>query len=440
MRLTIVAIGSRGDVQPYVALGMGFRDAGHEVTIAAFPFYEALVRERGLEFAPITFKEPGEARRRRRGIFSWWVSASLREARSVAARRLADCRDACEEAEAIVVSNFGTLLGYHVAESMHVPLIRAYYTPVETALGHVPQPGSAPRGLAAKASEARYRVIRQLAWLFSRRWVNAARRDVLGLPPLPVRQLYDELDSHRVPLLYGYSPSVFRPAEAGDWMHVTGQWFLERPEDWEPPAALVEFLEAGPPPVYVGFGGASFHDPEETTAIVAEALSKAGRRGILGQPPPPAGAPSLPPEILAIDSVWHDWLFPRLAAAVHHGGAGTTAAALRAGIPSVIVPVFADQPFWASRVRELRVGPPPIPRRHLSADRLARAIETATSDAEMRERASAFAERIRSEDGVARAVDAFERGVAARPPRVRSGGGVAAGAYAHATSGGPWSS
>jgi sterol 3beta-glucosyltransferase len=171
--------------------------------------------------------------------------------------------------------------------------------------------------------------------------------------------------------------------------------------------------------VYVGFGPVPFRDPERAIAVVTEALSRAGQRGVIPQASLPRDA-ELPREIFAIDSVWHDWLFPRLNAAVHHGGAGTTGAVLRAGLPSVVIPAIDDQPFWASRIHDLGVGPPPIHRKRLSVERLAHAIRIATTDAGMRARAGALAERIQSEDGVARAVEAFERHTVAGEQQQRS--------------------
>jgi UDP:flavonoid glycosyltransferase YjiC (YdhE family) len=421
VRITIIALGSRGDVQPYVALGLGLAGAGHEVRLASFRLFESFVRERGLDFAPLAegaiSGEAGSSPQpkwveRGGGTLPWWV-ARFKDAKSVAHRRLADCRDACDGAEAIVVSPMGTLLGYHLAAYMHVPLVRAYFAPFGAFLGHT----SATLGatwLRRNVTRTTAGVVRQAAWQCARPWVNAARRDVLGLPPLPAREFYTSLDRRQNPLLYGYSPTVVPPYDRRDWVHVTGYWFLDRPPEWEPPTALVEFLAAGPPPVYIGFGGVAFHDPEETTALVVEALSRAGQRGIISADALPVAGARLPPEIFVGDAVWHDWLFPRLAAAVHHGGAGTTGQALRFGLPAVIMPLRDDQPFWARRARDLGVATPPIPRKGLTATRLAEAIRVVTSDGMPRERARALAERISREDGVARAVEAFEHAVAGR--------------------------
>jgi UDP:flavonoid glycosyltransferase YjiC (YdhE family) len=420
VRITLIAVGSRGDVQPYVALGIGLREAGHEVRLATHPRFEALVRGRGLELAPLA--EGSVSRGLRPGTrangagdqpgasLPWWLEL-LEDGRSVARRRLADCRDACAGAEAIVVSVLGTLLGYHLAEQLRVPLVRAYVAPFGAALATATLPGSGLGWIGPKLSVAGSGLARQALWQYGRPWVNAARRDVLGLPPLPLREVYGTLDARRTPLLYGYSPAVAPSAEARAWVHVTGYWFLDRAADWEPPAPLVEFLAAGPPPVFVGFGG-RLDRSGETATVVVEALSRAGLRGIL-QSERPAGV-SLPPDVFAIGAVPHDWLLPRMAAAVHHGGAGTTAAALRAGLPSVVVPDYADQPFWARRIHELGAGPRPVPRKRLSADRLAQAVGAAATDAAMRERATALGRRIEAEQGVARAVEVLERQLAHR--------------------------
>jgi UDP:flavonoid glycosyltransferase YjiC (YdhE family) len=208
-----------------------------------------------------------------------------------------------------------------------------------------------------------------------------------------------------MPVLYGFSPSVLPPPP--DWsseVHVTGYWFLDPPEDWTPPSRLVAFLEAGPPPLYIGFGSMGSRDPQKTSQLVLEALAPAKQRAVILSGWGGLETADLPAHAIAVDSVPFSWLFPRCAAVVHHGGAGTTAAGLRAGVPSVVIPFFGDQPFWGRHVAELGVGPAPIPRRKLTAERLARTIEIAVGDAGMRRRAAELGTAIRAEDGVAQAV------------------------------------
>ena len=168
---------------------------------------------------------------------------------------------------------------------------------------------------------------------------------------------------------------------------------------------MKDFLEAGSPPVYIGFGSMSSREPEATTRLVIEALRRVGQRAILLSGWGGLQKTDLPDMVFMGESLPHAWLFPRVAAVVHHGGAGTTAAGLRAGVPSITVPFFGDQPFWGRRIAELGVGPEPIPRRRLTVERLASAIQQAVGDDGMRLRAAKLGARIRAEDGIAGAVE-----------------------------------
>jgi sterol 3beta-glucosyltransferase len=199
------------------------------------------------------------------------------------------------------------------------------------------------------------------------------------MPPLSSRQRY--------PVLYGYSPAVLpKPEDWDDSLHVTGYWFLDSPSDWQPPAALVDFLKAGPPPVYAGFGSMAGSDPDALSAMVVEALARVKQRGILASGWGGLAHANLPDHVIAVESVPHDWLFPQMAAVVHHGGAGTTATGLRVGVPSIVVPFLADQFFWGQRVAQLGVGSNPIPRQQLTVQRLAAAIDGVVNDQIITER------------------------------------------------------
>jgi UDP:flavonoid glycosyltransferase YjiC (YdhE family) len=217
-------------------------------------------------------------------------------------------------------------------------------------------------------------------------------------------------------MLYCYSPAVVpKPPDWSEHAHVTGYWFLDQGPDWQPPTDLVDFLESGPPPIYVGVGGITSRDPGKTSCIVLDALRQSGQRGVIAAGRGGLSQSGLPNEVFVTEAVPHDWLFPRMAAVAHHGGAGTTGAGLRAGVPSIIVPVTNDQPFWGRRVKALGAGPAPIPRKRLTADRLAHAICVAVTDEAIRKRAAELGETIRAEDGVVNAVGIINQTLGGSP-------------------------
>ena len=218
----------------------------------------------------------------------------------------------------------------------------------------------------------------------------------------PFEHLYEE----QTPGLYAFSSLVVpRPKDWPEWIHVTGYWFLQPSQNWEPPDGLMEFLDAGSPPVYIGFGSMTNRKPEEGVEIALEALQESGQRGILLRGWGGMSPDDLPKNVFLLDSIPHTWLFPRMSAVVHHGGAGTTGAGLRSGVPSIVVPHFADQPYWGERVQKLGVGPAPIARWRLTAGSLAKAIRRAVEDTGMRERAAKLGAAIRAETGAQNAVD-----------------------------------
>ncbi|MEO8592223.1 MAG: glycosyltransferase [Candidatus Solibacter sp.] len=418
MRVRVLTIGSQGDVRPYVALGRGLKNAGHDVRIATHKSFEPLVREHGLDFAPVAGdpRELEENRRLRelhddgRNLFKWWRTFNEVDA-PLMRRRLSDCWDACQDADVIIVSVLPYLFGYAIARKLDIPLVRAFYFPVSPTRAYAA--GFVPERLQFSGSlnRASYHLQRQVLWQVARPWVAGACREVLGINTFPVSEPFGDLDRERQLLLYCYSAAVAPPpSDWGEWIKVTGYWFLDRAAEWTPPPALEEFLSSGPPPVYIGgFGQMTNRNPAEFARTVTRAVSLTGRRAVVLSGWGGLPVSELPPEIFAVDWVPFDWLYPRMAAVVHHGGAGTTAASLRAGVPSVIVPFFLDQFFWGKRVFELGAGPRPILRKELDASALASAIELAATDDGMRHRAAALAQSIRSEDGVARAVAAFEQ-------------------------------
>jgi UDP:flavonoid glycosyltransferase YjiC (YdhE family) len=423
MRITIVTAGSRGDVQPYVALALGFARAGHGVRVATHENFRAFVTARGLDFAPIG----GDPQAILRGAAAdaWLASGRNRNmlrfvremgrvAPALVEEMLADFWRACQDADAVIFSVVA-LASWQVAERLRVPSAGAFLQPF-TRTRDFPAIGLPPAlRLGGAFNWATHLVAEQLLWQPVRRRVNAWRGATLGLSSLPVAGPLRTMARHRTPVLYGYSPSVVpRPADWPEWVHVTGYWFLDVEPGWRPPPALEAFLADGPPPVYVGFGSMTPRNAARLTGIALEALERAGQRGVLLKGWGSLGEGDLPAWAHAVADVPHAWLFPRTAAVVHHGGAGTTGAGLRAGVPSILTPLGFDQPFWGARVAALGVGPAPISRRSLTAEQLAAAITAAVGDEGMRERAARLGAQIRAEDGVGCAVDRFERYVRER--------------------------
>ena len=417
MRSAIIAIGSRGDVQPYIALGQGLIKAGHTVRFATQQNFEALVKSYGLEFWPVR----GNAQDLAGDQELWKLSekgnffATLRHIQKSAEHAInawmEDGLAACQGIDLLISGTTALAVGISLAEKSHLPLLQAHVFPTAPtkAFPSILFPLTLPN-LGGTFNLMSSHLILQIVYLGARPMVNRARKKILDLPPASfVEPLYAGR-SKGFPILYGFSPSVIpRPADWGTDDHVTGYWFLDPPVDWMPPADLLNFLQAGSPPVYIGFGSMGSRAPAETTELVLQALSKTGQRAILLSGWGGLQETDLPDSVFMIDSIPHAWLFPRVAAVVHHGGASTTAAGLRAGVPSIVIPFLGDQPFWGRRVHNLGVGPAPILRSKLTVDRLAGAIQEAVTNTAMRQRAAELGSKIQAEDGIASAVEIVER-------------------------------
>lgn len=410
MHIAIIAPGSRGDVEPYIALGVGLARAGYGVRLVSHADFAPLVTAHGLAFYPIDGRvqdiAQGMGALLERGNFLAILSQMGKDARSAALNAARAGLAACRGVDLVLAGIGGLFVGLALAEKLHLPLLQAYYIPFTSTAAYPSflAPGPLAR-LGGRLNRASYTLARQMIWQAFRPADGLARRQALDLPAAPFRGPFDAAAVHGMPVIYGYSPAVIPPPP--DWgpdVHVTGYWFLEPEEDWTPPPALADFLQAGAPPVYVGFGSMSSRNPAETADLALRALAQTGQRAIVLAGWGGLQVADLPDSVFMLDAAPFSWLFPRMMAVVHHGGAGTTAASLRAGVPSVVVPFFGDQPFWGQRVADLGAGPAPIPRKQLTVERLAAAIQQAVTDPAMRQRAAALGRTIRAEDGVACAV------------------------------------
>jgi UDP:flavonoid glycosyltransferase YjiC (YdhE family) len=318
-----------------------------------------------------------------------------------------DVYAACRDANALICLGVFSPLGQSIAEGLDIPIINIEPTPLLPTTAFPAPSWPIQRDLGGFHNYISGLAMLQVIWMWYRPFVKDFRRR-LGLSTNGSAGLYSTLRS--TPMLSAYSPSIIpHPPDWPENIHVTGYLFLDSQADWQPSAELNAFLEAGDPPVYIGFGSMSGRNPEQLAKLVSEALVKSGQRGFLLTGWGGLRADLVPDNVFVADAVPHNWLFPRMAAVVHHGGAGTTAQALRAGVPTVIVPFVFDQPFWGARIKALGVGPKPIPLKKLTADTLANAIGVAVTDSVIRQRAISCGKAIRAEDGLGNAVRIIQR-------------------------------
>ena len=404
MKIVLLTMGTRGDVQPFVALGQGLKRAGYEVKLVTGTDFEDDVRSQGLEFAPLRADIHALlASPEGKAVLAGDKLSTLRLVRDkiipMTRDILEDCWAAVADADAIVYHP-KILAGPHLAEKLGIPAFRGFFLPLIVPTHAFPLPILTRRSLGGFVNRLSYRLMDSSVY-FLRKPIRQWRQASLGLKPKQAKGFEASL-----PVLYAFSRHVIPPpSDWGDHVHVTGFWHPEPPTDWRPPTELSAFLSAGEAPVYVGFGSMTSRKPEETATIVFDALRMAGCRAIVSEGWGGMKAGNVPENVLMIRDVPHEWLFRQVSAVVHHGGAGTTSAGLRAGKPTVICPFMGDQPYWGDVVHRMGLGPKPIPQKRLTANLLASAISESVGDESKRVKAVELGEKLRSENGVMRAVE-----------------------------------
>ncbi|KAF4466024.1 sterol 3beta-glucosyltransferase [Fusarium albosuccineum] len=421
MKITCLTIGSRGDVQPYIALCKALLAEGHKPRIATHAEFQGWIESHGIEFARVE-GDPGELMRLciENGTFTW---SFLREANSTFRGWLDDLLDsawtACEGSELLIESP-SAMAGIHIAEKLGIPYFRAFTMPWTRTRAYPHAFIMPEHKMGGAYNYMTYIMFDNIFWKATAYQVNRWRNKTLGLPNTSL----EKMQPNKVPFLYNFSPSVVAPPlDFSDWIRVTGYWFLdEGGEEWTPPQELQDFIDKarsdGKKLVYVGFGSIIVNDPAKMTQEVIDAVHKADVRCILSKgwsdrispkadpSKPRPEEPPMPPEIHVIKSAPHDWLFRQIDAAAHHGGSGTTGASLRAGIPTIIRPFFGDQFFFASRVEDLGVG---VWVKKWGTNSFGRALWEVTRNERMIVKARVLGEHIRSEKGVESAIQCIYR-------------------------------
>lgn len=407
MRFTIHTLGTRGDVQPYLALSRGLKARGHEVMFAASAQFAGMVTTEGLHFTPLPAEfldlldSPEAKAAIGRSGAGFGAGFKLIKHYRHLARGLLDAEwEAARSFSPDAVIFHPKALGApHIAMKLGVPLFLASPLPGFTPTSAFPTPVLPFSTLGPLNRMSHALMIHGGSVMFSktiRRWTVETLGLAANARPMPPSGT-----------LYSYSPHVVpKPADWGPDVAVTGYWFLDTP-DWHPDSELAAFLDAGEPPIYVGFGSMPGIDPERLTGLVIEGLRGSGKRGLLATVGGALGHVQASDQLHVIAGAPHDGLFPLMHATLHHGGAGTTGAALRAGKPTAICPFLGDQPFWARQVKALGVGPQALDKRKMTASDLAAAFDAMDNSA-MRARAATLGAAIRSEDGVRAAIGFIE--------------------------------
>ncbi len=379
MHVTILTAGTRADTAPYAALALGLCSAGWRVRLVGTRAFAATARAHALDYFALD-------------VDAFAGTASLE-------RCQAEAWQASQGTGAILYDPLTLFNGYFLARQMGVPAVAAALSPFTPTAAHPAWPFYAGPRLGAAYNRLTHTVSRRATWQTVRGPVQKFWRQRAGYAPdLP----HSQQQAEAFPVLYGYSQHVLpRPADWASHLHVSGYWPLDAPGDWRPPQALLDFLRDGPPPVYVDV-------PGPATALALEALGLAGLRGVLAADTP---AMALPASVIRVDNVPESWLFPRMAALVHTGGAGTTAAGLRAGVPAIVLPPSGSASAWGCLLHERGLGPPPLPRAAPTAPRLAAQLTSVLGDAALRTRLMVASEAIGEEDGVAQAVEVFGEAV-----------------------------
>lgn len=453
-RLNIVmqVVGSRGDVQPFIALGKVLKETyGHRVRLATHPNFKGFVQEQGLEFFSIggdptrlmafMVKNPS-LRPSMRSL----VSGDIGQRRKDVAEYIQGCWRSCYQAgdgtndnfpessednaipnttakhfvADLIIANPPSFAHIHCAERLGIPLHIMFtmpYSPTQAfphPLANI-QSSNADTQLTNYIS---YAMIELLSWQALGDIINRFRAKCLGLDPVSTIWGPGMLQRLKIPHTYCWSPALIpKPTDWGSHISVSGFCFLSAP-DYAPAVDLLGFLTKGPAPVYIGFGSIVLDDPNAMTELVFETARKTGQRVLLSKGWGGMGADELdvPDEVFMLGNVPHDWLFKRVTCVVHHGGAGTTAAGIAAGRPTLVVPFFGDQPFWGAMVARAGAGPDPIPHKQLTANKLAEGINFCLRPGTL-DRARELASKIAAEQGCDMVAQSIHQSLA--PDRLR---------------------
>lgn len=453
LNVVIQIVGSRGDVQPFVALGQVLKKQyGHRVRVATHPVFRDFVKENGLEFFSIggdpgelmafMVKNPGlmpgmdslkngDIGKRRKGIYEMvtgcWRSC-IESGDGTGIEASDDLLENTSFDSAIsvggspfsspfvadaIIANPPSFAHVHIAEKLGIPLHLMFTMPWSPtqAFPHPLASITSSNADTTMTNFISYALVDMMTWQGLGDVINRFREKSLGLEPVSIMWAPGMISRLRIPYTYCWSPALIpKPKDWGDYIDISGFYFLNLASNFAPPNDLADFLDSGPPPVYIGFGSIVVDDPNAMTKLIFDAVRLTGQRALVSKGWGGFGADriGIPDGVFMLGNIPHDWLFQKVSCVVHHGGAGTTAAGIAAGRPTVVVPFFGDQPFWGAMTARAGAGPQPVPYKELTAEKLANAIKEALKP-ESLERAAELSAKISKEKGAETGAHSFHK-------------------------------
>lgn len=411
-RISILTVGTTGDVLPFISLAVALKSQGYSVQIVTSKNFEDLITPFNIDFSPLNFdmytflRTVVDTNIYTRNIFKFMYQAK-KDLEAQMPQLLQEEWEALKESEFLIYHPLAFSAG-HIAEKLNIPCVMVSTVPAFTPTKEFPAPviGFNDIGILNKLS---YKLIEFsiLPYYFI---INKWRKEVLKLKPCSLFMNYKQIKGKQIPVLYCYSPSVIpKPSDWDDNSYVTGYWFLDCQDNWVAPEELIDFINSGSTPFYAGFGSMVGINPEKITQELIKAFEITNQRCIIATGWGGITSIKVPDNIHIIESVPHNWLFPQVAGVIHHGGAGTTAAGLRAGKPTIICPFLLDQYFWGNKVFKMGLGAEPIAQKNFNATAIAKAIENVLNSQEIQKASQQIAHKIQSENGPQTAVEIINK-------------------------------
>lgn len=400
--VTLISVGSTGDILPYISLAIKLKEKGARVTLCSYVNYTELVQNNKINFYPLSFdikdflKSEDIGKRFTKNFFKE-MAALKKTLEPVFYRNFDETWEASKNADILIYHPL-VYNGLNLAEKLDIPAFLSAAVPVlaPTKDFTVPTFGYKDLGLLNKLS---YLTLR-LSLMPYHSIINNWSVKKLGLKPYTPFKSPFKRNGKDIPILYSYSPALF-PA-ASDWkehVNISGYWFLNQQHYWKPSEELTQFINSGPPPIYIGFGSMPGTNTDKLTEIIIDTINLSKQRAIVATGWGGLNKIENTKNILCIESAPHDWLFPRVSLIIHHGGSGTTAATLKFAKPSIICPFMLDQFFWSKLLYKKGLSLKPLPQITLNSGQLVSFINETLKDNKIKENISNLSSTINNEDG-----------------------------------------